>query len=116
MNIQQLSQEVTQMHADMCSALADPNRLLLLYALFEKPTTVNELSAELDIRQSTTSRHLKILRERGLVTANRQGQSVEYALADPRLIDAIDLLRTVLHDSISYRANLILETQNEERS
>jgi DNA-binding transcriptional ArsR family regulator len=115
MNMQGLSQEVTQMHADLCSALADPNRLLLLYALSAKPATVNELTTELNLQQSTTSRHLKVLRERSLVTATRQGQSVEYALADPRLIEALDLLRLVLHDSISRRANLILETQIEER-
>jgi DNA-binding transcriptional ArsR family regulator len=115
MNIQQLSQEITQMHADLCSALADPNRLLLLYALSEKPATVNELSAVLTLQQSTTSRQLKILRERSLVTATRQGQSVEYALADARLIEALDLLREVLHESISRRANLILEAQIEEQ-
>jgi DNA-binding transcriptional ArsR family regulator len=114
-NIQQLSQEITQMHADLCSALADPNRLLLIYALSEKPAMVNELSTELNLQQSTTSRHLKILRERNLVTATRQGQSVEYALADLRLIEAIDILRAVLHDGISHRANLIQETQIEER-
>jgi DNA-binding transcriptional ArsR family regulator len=115
MNIQLLSQEVTQMHADLCSALADPNRLLLLYALQEKPRTVNDLSALLEIGQSTASRHLKILRERGLVFANRIGQSVEYSLADTRLIDALDLLRAVLRDSISRRANIILDTESQER-
>lgn len=111
MNIQQLSQEVNQMHADICSALADPNRLLLLYALANKPSTVNELTLLLTMTQPTASRHLKILRERGLVFATRIGQSVEYSLADTRLIDALDLLRTVLHDSIARRANLIQESQ-----
>ena len=116
MNIQQLSQEVNRLHADLCSALADPSRLLLLYALSSRPSTVNELSTELAIPQSTTSRHLKILRERSLVYATRQGQSVEYSLADPRLIEALNLLLAVLQDSISRRANLILDTQVEERS
>lgn len=110
-NLQQLSQEVTQMHADMCSALADPNRLLLLYALAEKPQNVNELSTLLNISQPTASRHLKVLRERGLVNANRIGQSVEYSLVDPRLIEAIDLIRNVMHDGIARRANLIHESQ-----
>ncbi len=115
MNIQQLSQEVNQMHADLCSALADPNRLLLLYALADTPCTVSELTNALNMGQPTASRHLKILRERGLVYANRIGQSVEYSLVDRRLIEALDLLRSVLHDSISRRANLIQESQMEER-
>jgi ArsR family transcriptional regulator len=110
MNTLQLNREVTQLHADICSALADPTRILLLYALVEKPRTVSDLSNEMDIPQPSTSRHLKVLREHGLVSPTRRGQSVEYALADPRLIEALDLLRAVLRDSLSRRANLIIET------
>ncbi len=73
MNLSQLSQEVTQLHAEMCSALADSNRILLLYALLEKPTTVNELANALGISQPAASRHLKILREHGLVSTSRHG-------------------------------------------
>jgi DNA-binding transcriptional ArsR family regulator len=109
MNTQQLTQEVTQLHADICSALADPNRILLLYALVEKPHTVNELSDEVKINQPATSRHLKVLRERGLISATRFGQSIEYSLNDQRIIEALDLLRAVLRDSLSHRANLMVE-------
>jgi ArsR family transcriptional regulator len=111
MNNPQLAQEVTQLHADLCSALADPSRILLLYALAEKPRSVNELSNEVGISQPATSRHLKVMRERGLVNATRQGQSVEYSLADVRLIEALDTLRAVLRDSLSHRANLITEME-----
>jgi len=59
------------------------------------------------LSQPATSRHLKILRERGLVRATRQGPSVEYSLIDERLIEALNLLRTVLRDNIAYRASLM---------
>jgi DNA-binding transcriptional ArsR family regulator len=111
MNTQQLSQEVTQLHAEICAALADPSRILLLYALAEKPRTVTDLTAEVGILQPAASRHLKVLREHGLVRATRQGQHVEYALADPRLIEALDTLRAVLRDSLSRRANLMNEME-----
>jgi len=102
-----LSQEVTQLHADICSALAEPRRILLLYALSEKPFTVNDLAERIGISQPAASRHLKLLRERGLVQATRQGVNVEYSLSDVRLIEALDLLRAVLRDNISHRASLI---------
>jgi DNA-binding transcriptional ArsR family regulator len=102
-----LSEEVTQLHADICSALADPRRILLLYALDEHPYTVSDLAEEIRVSQPSTSRHLKILRERGLVRAVRQGTSVEYNLTDRRLIQALDLLRDVLRDRLTYRASLI---------
>ena len=103
----QLTQEVTRLHAEICSALADPSRILILYALADKPFTVNELANELGFSQPTTSRHLKILREAGLVLPERQGTSVEYRLADMRLIDALNLLRLVLRDRLSYHASLV---------
>jgi ArsR family transcriptional regulator len=103
-----LSQEIHQLHADLCSALADPTRILILYSLAENSCAVNDLSARLNIPQPTTSRHLKILRDRGLVRATRQAQSVEYSLNDLRIIQALDMLRAVLRDNISSRAALIV--------
>ena len=108
-----LVQEVSKLEANLCSALADPTRLLILYALGEGAHNVTELSLELNLPQPTTSRHLKILRERGLVNATRQGVSIQYELADHRLIQALDLLRGMLRDRLAYRANLMEELQAE---
>lgn len=110
MNNPNLHEEITRLHADMCSAMADPNRILLLYALSEKSSCVSDLAAAVGISQPTASRHLKILRESGLVRPVRQGPSVEYSLTDPRLIEALNILRTVLRDRIVYRAGL-METE-----
>jgi DNA-binding transcriptional ArsR family regulator len=107
-----LVQEITQLHADFCSALADSTRLILLYALAESPRNVGELTEELGQPQPTISRHLKILRERGMVTATRQGTTVQYALADSRVIDALDILRTIMRDSIQKRASFIGEVSS----
>jgi len=101
-----LSQEIHELHADICSALSDASRILLLYALSERPSTVKDLATQLAISQPAASRHLKVLRERGLVRAVRHGASVEYSLNNPRLIDALDLLRGVLRDGLSRRADL----------
>jgi ArsR family transcriptional regulator len=104
-----LAQEVSQLEADLCFALADPTRILMLYALDDQPRNVTELSTELNITQPTTSRHLKILRDRGLVFTERQGATILYRLSDTRLIQALDLLRGVLRDRIVHRATLMEE-------
>ncbi len=80
---QALAQEISQLEADFCSALSDPTRLLILYALAEAPHNVTDLANELNITQPTASRHLKILRERGLVYTVRQGTTITYHLTDP---------------------------------
>jgi DNA-binding transcriptional ArsR family regulator len=104
-----LQQEITQLEANFCAALSDPNRLLILYALNEKPLNVTELTNELGLSQPTMSRHLKVLRERGLVQTVRTGTVVTYHLSDPRLIQALDLLRNVMRERLTYQANLINE-------
>jgi ArsR family transcriptional regulator len=81
--------------ADLCFALSDPKRIDIIHALEKHPYNVNELTAELKIPQPMTSRHLKILRERGLVQSTRHGVSVTYALSDPRLIQALELLNDI---------------------
>ena len=106
---QSLTQELIKLQADFCSALSDPTRLLILYALSETPRNVTELTNELQVTQPTVSRHLKILRERGLVQTTRAGTTITYSLVDQRLIQAIDLMRAVMRDRIAYRANLIEE-------
>ncbi|WP_119070746.1 ArsR/SmtB family transcription factor [Aggregatilinea lenta] len=108
---QSLAREVSQMEADLCSAFADSTRILILYALNEGPRNVGELAEELGIPQSSTSRHLKMLKDRGLVLMVRQGTSNQYHLADPRLIEALDILRSILRDRIAHRANLINEAE-----
>jgi DNA-binding transcriptional ArsR family regulator len=78
-----------------------------LHALNEKPCNVNTLAEELGISQSAASRHLNLLRERGIVTSQREGQSVINVLADPRIIEALDLLRAVLTSKIKNQAALV---------
>ncbi|HEX6034394.1 MAG TPA: metalloregulator ArsR/SmtB family transcription factor [Anaerolineales bacterium] len=104
-----LKQEIIQLEADFCAALSDPTRIFILYALNENALNVTELTNELGIPQPTISRHLKVLRERGLVYAERQGTVITYHLADQRVIRAMDLLRSAMRDRLTRRANLVTE-------
>jgi len=112
---QALTQEISALHANLCSALADSSRILILYALNEKPRNVSDLAKELGLSQPTASRHLNLLRERGLVSAQREGQSVIHTLTDQRVIQALDLLRAVLADKLKSQASL-LETVNNSNT
>ena len=102
-----LEVEVNQLHAEICAGLADPNRIMILYALSQGVRNVTELCNELGMPQPLISRHLKVLRERGMVTAERRGTVINYSLGDERLIQALDLLRAVMRDGIARRAELM---------
>jgi DNA-binding transcriptional ArsR family regulator len=101
-----LVSEINRMHAHVCQALADPKRILILYALHERPRNVTELTELYEFTQPTVSRHLRFLRERDLVLAERSGNTITYSLADPRVIDALDIMRSVMADILARNAEL----------
>ena len=113
---QTLEQEIHQMHAELCAGLADPKRILILYALAEGPHTVSELVELLNINQPSISRHLKVLRERRMVTTNRIGAAVQYTISDDRLIQALDLLRAVLASKLNDQAALAESVNQSQES
>jgi DNA-binding transcriptional ArsR family regulator len=100
-------EEINQLHAQVCSGMADANRIMILYTLAERPRNVSELSEVIGLPQPTVSRHLKVLRERGMLTAQRDGQSVVYRLSDMRVIQALDLLRAVMTDHLKSQVELV---------
>ncbi len=110
-----LSQEINELHANICSAISEPNRILLLYAIHDQPQNVNNLADEVGISQSAASRHLKVLKERGLIDAQRDGNQVIYQLIDDRIIKALNMLRELMLSNLARRANLIKANQALEK-
>jgi DNA-binding transcriptional ArsR family regulator len=65
---------------DALTALADPTRREIVALLLEEPRAVGELAAALDANQPSTSKHLRVLREAGLVHVHPDAQRRVYAL------------------------------------
>lgn len=104
-----LRREIYQLHAEICQALSDPNRILLLYELRDGSRNVGDLADSLSLSQPTVSRHLKVLRDRRMVLTERDGTNVYYTIADKRVIEALDLLRGVLAGDLEQRTALVAE-------
>lgn len=68
--------------AALLKVLADETRLAVVEQLLDGPKHVGEMNATLAIEPSLLSHHLKVLREAGLVTSQRDGKQVLYRLAD----------------------------------
>ncbi len=100
-------EEVLLLHRYVCEGISDPKRLMLLYFVADRPRNVSELTELLDVPQPTVSHHLRILRERGLVVADRDGTSNYYSLSDPRILDAIEILRAYVADLMNDRASVV---------
>lgn len=67
------------------SALGDETRLSVLELLGNKSRPVHDLAAAFDISRPAISRHLRVLKEAGLVVEEKRGRENVYALVRPRL-------------------------------
>src|SRR3954447_7214532 len=70
-------------------ALSDPNRRAVLELLLERPRPVGELVERLGLSQPGTSKHLRVLREAGLVRVTRDAQRRLYEI-DPKPMAELD--------------------------
>ncbi len=78
----------------MFEVLAEPNRRRILEQLREGERTVNDMVARMEISQPAVSRHLKVLREAGLVTARVDAQRRYYRLRPEPLAEIEEWLAT----------------------
>ena len=84
-----------QRYAAVGRALSDPKRLCVLESLASGEQSVGDLSSLVGCQVPNMSQHLAVLRSAGLVTARREGSTVFYRLADPRVLEAYRLIQDI---------------------
>jgi len=78
--------------SELLKALSNRHRLLIICQLIDGERSVGELAAFLNLRDSTVSQHLALLRKDGLIAARRDGQTIYYSItSDP----AREVLKTL---------------------
>lgn len=91
-----IDSEVMERAADEASALlkalSNRHRLLIICQLIDGERSVGELAEFLNLRDSTVSQHLALLRKDGLVAARRDAQTIFYSIASA---PARDVLKTL---------------------
>ncbi|MBK8025793.1 MAG: winged helix-turn-helix transcriptional regulator [Chloroflexi bacterium] len=89
------------LHDRVCDALGNPCRVMILNALREHHRSVTDMATDLSFPQSSVSRHLRVLRDRGLVSPRREGSAVYYERTDMRVIEVLDLLHDIMTDRLN---------------
>lgn len=95
------------LHSDLCKTLSNPKRQEILDNLRGKELTVTELTKKTGIAQANLSQHLAILRIKGIVASRRKGLNVYYAISNPKIIKAFDLISEVLEEALAKQSKTI---------
>ena len=92
---------LNKFRAKIFKALSDPVRLEIIQYLYEGEKCVCEIIPHVGIIQPLVSRHLKILKECGLVKERREGNRRLYSITDPRIFDLIEWVTPELANVLS---------------
>lgn len=101
--------------AQFFRALAHPTRIRILEALVRRDRTVQELQEELALEQPMVSQQLAVLRHQGIVSAQKEGSSVRYALRDPLVGALLDVARRIFNNRLGDSQGLLRELRREGR-
>ncbi len=94
----------TRFKATIFYALSDPIRLQILSFLRKGEKCVCEIVPHLNLIQPLVSRHLKILKDAGIVRCRKDGTKRMYSIVDPKIYDAVDALTSELLANLSKEA------------
>ena len=91
-----LERRLDEMHADLCKVFSNPVRVGLLVILEDGERSVGSLARALRVSVPTVSKHLRVMRERGVLDTRHCGNVVYYRLTSPKVLRAFSLMREVL--------------------
>ena len=107
--------ELQTFKAQFFRALAHPTRIRMLEILVRGGRTVQELQEALTLDQPIVSQQLAVLRNQGIVSAQKQGSSVRYTLRDPLVGELLDVARRIFNNHLGNTRGLLRELQRESR-
>lgn len=101
-----MDKKIFEMHAEICKVFTNPKRLEIISHLRDGEKTVNELTDLAGVPQANVSQHLTVLRQNNVVTTRREGANIYYKIANPKILQAFDLMREVLLEKLSENEKL----------
>ncbi|MFQ5472422.1 MAG: ArsR/SmtB family transcription factor [Dehalococcoidia bacterium] len=105
-----------QFKADFFKALAHPGRIKIIESLRSGEKTVGELQALLDGESTPASQHLALLRSKGIVSGQRNGNNVHYTVRDPMVFELLDVARKIFNAHLIDTQELLKELTEEEET
>lgn len=108
-----MHEPIYQAHAAMCRIFTNAARLKIIDLLDRGEMNVSTITKSVGIGRPAVSQHLAVLREQGVVLTRRNGTSIFYSIADPRIIDACRTMRSVLIDRMKGQGLLAARAGSE---
>ena len=97
---------IFELQADICQTLANPKRLQIISLLKKGELSVGDMVKAMGIAKANLSQHLSSMRQKGILVARREGTSIYYRLASPKITEACAAMREVLMNLLESQETL----------
>src|ERR1700690_1218476 len=97
---------IYELQAEIAKTLSHPLRVAIIHYLKDGEKTVNDLAKTLGASQSNISQHLALLRQRQIVKTRKEGSTVYYRVASPKISQACDMVREVLIEQLNQKQEM----------
>ena len=97
---------IFELQADICRTLANPKRLQIIALLKQGELSVGSMVKAMGIAKANLSQHLSSMRQKGILVPRREGTTVYYRLASPKITEACAFMREVLMDLLEGQETL----------
>lgn len=101
-------QNIHELQANICKALANPIRIEILEILNQGEISFGEILRILNISKSNLSQHLSVLVSNGLVSQRKEGTNSFFSLSSDKVALACQIMREVLIENLNRKINLFV--------
>ncbi|KOG14713.1 MULTISPECIES: ArsR/SmtB family transcription factor [Streptomyces] len=105
-----------QPRADFFKTLGHPARIRVLELLAEREHAVSEMLPEVGVEPAHLSQQLAVLRRANLVVTRKEGSTVHYSLASPRVAELLRVAREILSGVLADQARLLGDLRAEQQT
>ena len=96
-----------ELHSSYCALFGNANRLMIMDAIKDGECSVGEIAERVGMPIQGVSQHLRLMRDRGVVTCRREGRAIFYRIANRKFLRACCLIREGLLEEEKKRARLL---------
>ena len=88
--------EQAKQQAEICKIFGSPTRILILWSLDGNEMSVSDIAEAIDTSLQNTSQHLRLMKDRGILTSRRKGHTIYYRIASHELMEGCRILQQAL--------------------
>jgi ArsR family transcriptional regulator len=104
-----MTEEIYNLHANICKTFTSPVRLKIIDELRTGEKSVNELAKATGLNQPNVSQHLAVLRNKKIVKTRKVGNNTFYTISNRKIFEAFDIVLDVIFEQLSDNEDMVMK-------